>query len=306
MNRILPWATYPAPWDLSIASLVVDGVDVVDDHVNPARNLVTMPDEWDEAVVTIHATTIQQFAGTPVGAVVCLNSPRTLFRLSETADGPGAYTWALPVFHDDVGGAVDLDVEVIAVVGDRVRTVGRTEPWRIIVDAGRRPTPPGMPPVDFEWVDFTGPSAPALAQANPRQHVVVDVDGDEPRVYLNESIEGLQSILYSTSARMERRLYRNAIAAEVAAAITAALVRQAFTLVDPENPDESALPTVYASALAGVADALPTDVASLVHSYGQAEQDGLLAGFWARVDIAIDQITGRADAITDMAKEALR
>lgn len=307
MNRILPWPTYGEPWELAVAALVIDGVEVMlDECIDLSRSVVTLPEEWVEAVFTVVASTDQAFSGGPAAAVLCLNSPRTLLRLSETVEGVGPFSWTLQVFHDDLAGAVDLDVEVVSAFDGRIRTIGRTAPWKIVIDAGRRPTPPGLPPVDFEWIDFASASAPGIARANPKQHVVVDVDGDEPRVYFNEAIEGLQQILYLESARMERRLYRNIIAADIAAAITSALVRQSFARVDVENPLDSAMPPIYLSALSGIAVAMSMDFEDLMRAFNQAEKDGGLSGFYASVDVAVDQITGRADAIAEMAKEALR
>src|SRR5699024_9015185 len=117
-----------------------------------------------------------------------VDAPRSNTRISVPLEGAGVWQASADLRREYLAGPVKLVVEATGTIDGRVRLLGRSEEWTLVVDAGEAPTPPGAPPFGMVWVDFRGPEAPEAARRNVDAHSIMDLTG-EPCLYLNDGIE---------------------------------------------------------------------------------------------------------------------
>ena len=115
-----------------------------------------------------------------------------------------------------VAGKANLTIELTGEHLDRRRVVGSSLPWAIILDQAEAPERQGAPPLKTAWVDFNSGEAPAEARRYGTAHAYVDVASTPPVLYLNKGIEGLQQLILSENAKLERRRQRDMLGAQIA------------------------------------------------------------------------------------------
>jgi hypothetical protein len=178
-----------------------------------------------------------------------------------------------------------------------------------VIDASSAPTPPGAPPFETVWDDFSSAQAPQIARDSKDSYAVMDLTGLKPVLRLNDGIKGFKALLSSTRAQKERRRLRDAIGTGIAKYAVSALLREASAQVDVAEdgtatpPDDRLLRQVL-DAVAGQmrSVAAPEDFYSLVarpHELTAADR----ARFWADVDTALDKLTDHAESVTNAVEE---
>jgi hypothetical protein len=120
-----------------------------------------------------------------------------------------------------------------------------------------------------------------------------------PVLYLNRGIDGLQQLILSENAKLERRRQRDMIGAQIARYVANALFRAATEQVSADEfggrPDGPA-GHVFSSVCEAVAAQLTsTETVNDLYEAVLMVRDGTFNGpkFWADVDLALDRMTAR-------------
>ena len=314
MIPLYSWPTYREPCGLEVTELSVDGSprpDLVDtDH---RRLRADHASAWRIVSFKVSAT-VPEARGVPSPQTVHLlvaaarAQTRMPIPLTSTADGTWVARVELP--REIVAGTVILVAEATARVDGRVRLLGRSDEWTLVVDPGESPVPPGAPPFPMVWLDFTGPDAPEAARRSPDAHAVMDMS-ISPTLYLNDGIEGLRGLLHADTARGERRRARDLFGADVARQAMATLMRAAAADLATAAGDEDALPPadpLLRQSLEAVAKAMRStaDLSDLCHRIARAENGPVTErlALWTEIDAAVARLCGLPEMVASIAKEA--
>jgi len=175
MTALYPWQTYEDLWELDISQVEIDG-EPVPEAVDIERNSIRAPhSEW--SIITVHLNcSIPSLHLFPVEqAHLIVADPPTMFRqrFKMEPNGDGSFSVTITLFQEVLAKVATLMVEISTVINGRVRSVGRSNEWRLIVDGGTPPPIPGTPPLEFRWVDFSSDLAPEFAKAHPEATMVL-------------------------------------------------------------------------------------------------------------------------------------
>ena len=149
-------------------------------------------------------------------------------------DGGLKIEGAVSIPRTAVAGKATLTVELTGAHNGRRRIAGSSLPWAIILDQVEAPGRHGVPPLKTTWVDFSTSEAPAEARRYGTAHAYVDVATTPPVLYLNKGIDGLQQLILSENAKLERRRQRDMLGAQIARYVTNALFRTAADQVSAD------------------------------------------------------------------------
>jgi len=310
VSPVFAWPTYREPWTLTVEDPMVDGQyreELVDDEHRRLR--IDQVEDWRQVLLDVRAVPPSDDLR-PDRVHLLVESRRSNTRMSFPLDGEGPYGTSAELRREYLAGPVTLVVEATGIVDGRVRLLGRSEEWTLVVDAGQAPTPPGAPPFTMTWVDFRSAEAPPAARRNPDAHSIMDLSG-EPCLYLNDGIEGFRSLLHADTARLERRRARDLLAGEVARTAWTALVRAAVADIgsadsgDDVSAPEDQLLRHALEAVARVASGV-SDLDDLVERIAAAQDgsgaDG--AALWTDIDAAVDRLSGLPDVVESLIRES--
>lgn len=317
MSVHFAWPTYRDPWECDVDSVAFDGADRRDAINTDHLRIDAHETEWNLIEVAVRVAT-----GEPVPAGIDAVAAHALVTCRATqlrrayplaADGEdGQYAGTVAVPRTALTGKADVAVEVVGGYQGRRRVIGFSLPWSIVVDKTEAPPRSGVPPLPTVWVDFAGADAPLPARRYAGSHAYVDVMASPPVLYLNQGIEGLQLLIQSETAKLERRRHRDMLGASIARYVANSLFRAAVGQVVPgedgvgaEGPDGR----VFRDMCEAVAAELPDtetvdDLYNLIASL--PESPGRSAEFWADVDLALDRMTSVSATITQICDEVRR
>ncbi|WP_225755644.1 hypothetical protein [Actinotalea sp. Marseille-Q4924] len=312
MIPLYPWPTFREPWQLDLREPTFDGV---------ARSDVLMPDHRrlrsdlvaDWAICALEAVATAPSAGgapRPDAAHLLVSAPRAQTRLPLplSPDGAGSWRARVELPQDLLAGIATVTAELTAVLDGRVRFLGRSEPWSVVVDPSDAPVPVGAPPFPMVWVDFGDPGAPELARRSPGAPAVMDLSGS-PTLYLNDAMPGLHRLLHADTARGERRRARDLMGAEVARITLTALVRAAAA--DLEADDDGVVTPadqLLRQTLEGVAGVMrsTSGIDELCRRIVEADTGPAIAraNLWSEIDGAVARLAGLPDFQASLSEEA--
>jgi hypothetical protein len=216
---------------------------------------------------------------------------------------------AVSIPRTAVAGKATLTVELTGEYDGRRRVAGSSLPWAIILDQVEAPEPRGIPPVKTVWVDFSASDAPTEARRYGTAHAYIDVGSTPPVLYLNKGIDGLQGLILSENAKLERRRQRDMLGAQIARYITNALFRTATEQISADEfggPAEGPAGQVFRSVCEAVAAQLTsTETVNDLYETVLKVRDGTLDGptFWADVDLALDRMTSVSTVVAQICAE---
>ncbi|RDH76893.1 hypothetical protein DVS77_18840 [Mycolicibacterium moriokaense] len=143
-------------------------------------------------------------------------------------------------------------------------------------------------------------------------HAYVDVAATPPVLYLNKRIDGLQLLILSNSAKLERRRHRDMLGASIARYVANALFRAAVEQISadeyggiPEGPTGRVLRDICEAVAAELPDT------ETVNDLYRAIADlpvgtAASASFWANVDLVLDRMTSLSSTVARICEEAKR
>ncbi|WP_043496454.1 hypothetical protein [Georgenia sp. SUBG003] len=314
MSPLFAWPTYREPWSLDVDGLMVDGVFREDLVAEDARRIrIDEAGDWQRAAISLTATPEDKADGIEAtGVHILVESPRSNTRIPVPlrADDDGAWVGDVELAREMLGGTVTIVAVVTAQIDDRVRLVGRSDDWKLVVEPGEAPVPPGAPPFAMVWKNFSDTDAPPIARRDPDAHAVMDLS-IQPTLYLNDGIEGFRAVLNADTARGERRRARDLLGADVARTALTTLVRAAVEEVEQNATDDDASPpedhmlrqTLEAVARVGRTTADLEELCGRIAAARQGTLSERLA-LWTEIDAAIARLSGLPDAVASLAKES--
>jgi len=313
------WPSYQDPWECIVTSVDLDGaagtLEINGDHFR----VDAFDDEWNVAELAVEVSTNEP---RPDGvedlrAYVLVTCTTTQLRRSyplETTDVKAilGFNGVVKVPRTALSGKATLTAEIVGMFHGRPRVVGSSVPWGLVVDRSAAPDRPGVPPLRTVWIDFADAGAPIEARRHVEGHAYVDVTATPPVLYLNKGIDGLQLLILSSSAKLERRRHRDMLGATIARYVANALFRAAVEQINadefggaPEGPTGRVLKDICEAVAAELPDTETVDdlyraLADL--PIGTAAS----ASFWANVDLALDRMTSLSSTVARICEEAKR
>lgn len=313
MMPLYSWSTFRDPFELHLDGLGVDGVlrtDLV--HPDNRRVRLDFAEGWSSVRLEIRVEAppaAEPLRPDSVHLLVSAPRAQTRHAVRLAPDG-GSWSAAVDLPRAMLAGVVTAVAEATSVVDGRIRLVGRSEEWRLVVDAGEAPVPPGGEPFPMVWIDFAASEAPEVVRRNRHTYAVMALV-PAPVLYLNEGIEGLHALLNAETARGERRRARDLLGCDVARTAVTAIVRAAVAEIAATSPGEEPTPPstpLLRQTLDAVAGALasPLDLAELCERIARSEAGSAAdrANLWADVDAAVVRLCSLTETVADVAKEA--
>ncbi|MBO9524004.1 MAG: hypothetical protein J7518_20910 [Nocardioidaceae bacterium] len=237
-------------------------------------------------------------------ATVVISAPRANFRspvrLDRDEDGFVATT---AVRREWLAGVAS--VEALVLDGPpKMHVIGQADPWTMVIDPVDAPRPPGAPPIEIRWVDFTAPEAKHL-NATYGSYALVDFREPKPVLFLNRGIRGLQEILEGSGHKEKRRL-RELLGSSIAKYTTEALFREACAQAEGLMDDDGGvnLPSdrVLADILRAVAGEVPS-VETVDELLTSLQSEVERRKLWSEIDHAIDRLSGNAGVVAGVLGE---
>ena len=319
MSVHYPWPAFRSQWGCDVEGFQVDGKphdEVV--HHEHLRIRADQLDAWTTMTCSVRARTTEATPDDLSGLrpFVVISSPRTQLRQSvplalvQTEDGSTEYVGEFSLPRSVLAAAVTVRVDVGALHNDRLRIVGSSSPWTLIIDPSEAPRSPGAPPFKTAWVDFSSDAASPECRQHPKAYALMDLTGSEPTLLLNTKIDGFRHLLLADKAKTERRRHRDLLGVDLARYAVATLFRSASDEIsgidddDPVEPPSTPLSRQVCEAVAGAM----TGIGSVDDLYeGLARSDQLSvaarASLWAEIDLAIDALTGVSDTVAGICTE---
>jgi hypothetical protein len=313
MTPRFSWPQYRRPWELSVEEVVLDGRDgttaVDSDHRRVRLDAVS---DWSSVRLSFRLETTEQ---TPadiedVTAYVLASSARTNTRVPQTlrASSPRSFSGGFDLSREMLAGPVQLEGHVVT-PGDRVRLVGSSHPWTLVVNASDAPPMPGAPPFDMAWIDFSSNEAPQVARAVQDSYAVMDLTGNKPVLLLNSEIKGFQGLLNAKKAQLERRRLRDTLATSIARYALGTLFREARAQITVEEDDTVTPPESH--LLRQVCEAVVAElrsVSTVDELYLQLGRESSLtqldrSRLWAEIDNAVDRLTNHSEMVASIVEE---
>jgi hypothetical protein len=309
-----PWPTFASPLQCRLTDVRLDG-ELLRPHLIDDEHLrvrLEHAGDWERFDCEVSLSTDEPL---PAGidrvlpyVLVSSTSTNTRMPFPLTSRNGDVTTGRLNVPRSAVAGSFTVHAETGADLAGRRRVVGSSDLWTIVLDHREAPIPPGAPPFEISWIDFTSAEAPLAARENSSAHVLMDLTS-EPRLILNSGIEGLQALLYNNNAKLERRRVRDVLNASIARYATTTLFRAAAAEVIAYDDDAPQPPTssILRQTCEAVAEQMPGigGVEELYEELAKATDNRIAdTELWMRIDLAIDSLTGSADALSAAAKAA--
>lgn len=314
MSPRFAWPSYADLWECNVASVRFDGRDgestIDEDHLR----IAAFDRPWDCLEIGLDGSTLEPAPEglTDIRAHALLSCTTTQLRrpypLSIT-DGGLKIQGAVSVPQTAVAEKATLTVELTGEHNGRRRVAGSSLPWAIILDQVEAPERHGVPPLKTVWVDFSASDAPPEARRYGTAHAYVDVVPTPPVLYLNKGIDGLQQLILSENAKLERRRQRDMLGAQIARYVTNALFRTAIEQVGADEfggPAEGPIGHMFRSVCEAVAAQLTsTETVNDLYEAVLKVRDGTLDGptFWADVDLALDRMTSVSSVVAQICAE---
>ncbi|MBG0814840.1 hypothetical protein [Planomonospora sp. ID82291] len=240
MKRLVPYPILAGDVSLDVREVRLDDVALPFAMVSKQELVVALHaverDEWESARLSVRLRTPQDLKTGPWSNPSCfavLSERRTNMRTSSRLreETPGNWTGEVVLHRDHHRGQVELTAHVVgSVEGIAGRVIGTAnERWTVDLQAR---APVKKKSIKTVWADFRD-------ERNPHLHPfredpwTVEAVGEEPVLYLNMGFEGLDALLKST--RSAERAARDAIAAQIAADVWAALFNAAVYTAEIED-----------------------------------------------------------------------
>jgi hypothetical protein len=313
-----PWPCYRDPWECLVTDVRLDDGAAALRVNGDLFRVDAFADAWSSAELAVEVTTDEP----PIRGIqdlrahVLLTCAATHLRRSYLLeiDGEEAhprFKGRLTIPRSVVAGKATLTAELIGTYEGRQRSVGSSVPWALVVDVSDAPQMAGIPPLQTVWVDFGGAEAPLEARRWASAPAYLDLSATTPVLYLNKGIDGLQLLILSNNAKLERRRHRDMLGAVIARYAANALFRAAAEQVTadgyggrPEVPGSRVLRDMCEAVAAQLPDAETVDdLYDMLADLSEGRLNG--ARFWANVDLAIDKLTS-APTIAQICEEAKR
>jgi hypothetical protein len=314
MSPRFAWPSYVDLWECNVASACFDGRDgesaIDEDHLR----ISAFDRPWGCLEISLEAATREQAPDglDNIRAHALLSCTGTQLRrpypLAITDDGL-KIQGAISVQRTAVAAKATLTVELTGEHNGHRRVAGSSLPWAIILDKVEAPERHGAPPLKTIWVDFKVSEAPAEARQFGTAHAYVDVGQTPPVLYLNKGVDGLQQLILSENARLERRRQRDMLGAQIARYVANALFRTAAEQVSSDEfggPAEGPTGHMFSSVCEAVAAQLTsTETVDDLYEAVLKVRDGTLDGptFWAEVDLALDRMTSVSSVVAQICAE---
>jgi len=312
------WPSYQDPWECIVTSVELDGstgtLEINGDHFR----VDAFDDMWDSAQLTVEVLTNEP---PPIGLdnlkahvlVTCSATQlRRSYPLNPDDKSSTSFSGTVVLPRTALSGKAMLTAEVIATYEDRTRVVGSSIPWALVVDKSEAPERPGVPPLRTVWIDFTDVDAPIEARRHAEGYAYVDVAATPPILYLNKGIDGLQLLILSNSAKLERRRHRDMLGAHIARYVANALFRAAVEQITadefggvPDGPTSRVLKDICEAVAAELPDTETVD--DLYRAIADLPAGTTAsASFWASIDLALDRMTSLSSTVARICEEVKR
>lgn len=267
MSRRLPWRTDDRfPVDVRVVR--VDGEAVSAAVDSDARRVdLSTADGWMNVAIGVEASPNGEAAVEPDAASIHVAVPRTRARLAAPMDRSGSgWRGTIELSRDEVQGRGSLDIRLHGVVnGEPHRLLGASSTWAIDFDERPQSTHEAPSPIPVVWESFKEPEQgpPALRALRSSTHYL-DFGPEPPCLYLNTDVEKLRQLLQWDTAQSWKRDLRDALSADLAAKVLAAMAHASFAEIyreddgatsGPARPSLVAAFEKLAAEMEGVADA---------------------------------------------------
>lgn len=313
------WPSYQDPWECLVTDVDIDGnagtLEINGDHFR----VDAYEDSWTTAALSVQVSTSEPSPHDldDLRAYLLVTCSATQLRraypLTKADDEQATvFSGSLQLPRTALAGKALLTAEIIGTHQGRPRVVGSSIPWGLVVDKSEAPERPGIPPLKTVWVDFADVDAPLEARRHVEGHAYVDVTASPPVLYLNKGIDGLQLLILSNSAKLERRRHRDMLGASIARYVANALFRAAveqITVDDSGAPPEGPSARVLRDICEAVVSDLPETetVQDLYRTIADLPAGtAASASFWASVDLALDRMTSLSSTVARICEEAKR
>jgi hypothetical protein len=310
------WPSYQDPWECIVTGVELDGatgtLEINGDHFR----VDAYDSAWELAQLEVEVSTSEGQPGGVEGlsAHVLLSCTATQVRRSyplelDSTKSHLSFKGKLSIPRNVVAGKALLTAEIVGRHDGRVRVVGSSVPWGLIVDKSEAPDRAGVPPLRTVWIDFADSESPNEARRHSEAHAYVDVTASPPVLYLNKGIDGLQLLILSNNAKLERRRHRDMLGASIARYVANALFRAGVEQVTADGPGERPEgPTdrVLRDMCEAIAVELPaTETVDDLYQVLTELREGTAASasFWADVDLGLDRMTGLSSTIARICDE---
>ena len=316
---IFAWPSYRDPWECLVTSVDLDGeagaLEINGDHFR----VDAYENDWTTATLVVEVSTSEPSPEDVenLNAYVLMTCAATHLRraypLTRSGDDQASvFTGTLHIPRTALAGKAMLTAEVVGNYQNRVRVLGSSVPWGLVVDKSEAPERPGIPPLRTVWVDFADTDAPVEARRHVEGHAYVDVASTPPVLYLNKGIDGLQLLILSNNAKLERRRHRDMLGASIARQVANALFRAAVEQISVDDsgaPPEGPTSRVLRDICEAVAAELP-DTETVQDLYRTITDlptgTAASASFWSNVDLALDRMTSLSATVARICEEAKR
>lgn len=312
MSPRVAWPTFEGLWQCDLESVVLDTGEEVEGDAEQYR-LHLDQDGWHTATIDLVAHSPEE---TPNGvdtllgyALVSCTSTNTRipFGLQSDPESSPRAAGRIELERELLRDTATLTVQIVANHNGRQRVVASSIPWTIVLRRFEPPAKSGRPPITQVWTDFAAVDAPSVARKNAQAYAALDADADTPVLYLNSGVPGLQALLMSETAKLERRRLRDLIGSQIARYTVTTLFRVAAAEVLVEDEDITGpASSLLRQTCEAIADAIPclTSVDELYVAVAQAHGNRTAtAELWADVDAAIDVLTQASAAVGVATKE---
>lgn len=313
------WPSYKDPWECIVMGVHLEGtasaLEINDDHFR----VDAFDDMWNSAEIAVEVSTDEPRPASleDLQAYVLITCNATQLRRSQPLElddtvSTTKFKGILKISRSALSGKATLTAQIVGTHQGRSRIAGSSVPWGLVVDKREAPDRPGVPPLRTVWVDFADPEAPIEARRHVEGHAYVDVAATPPVLYLNKGIDGLQLLILSNTAKLERRRHRDMLGASIARYVANALFRAAVEQVsgdDSGGPPEGPTGRVLRDMCEAVATELP-DTETVEDLYRVLSElpagTAASASFWANVDLALDRMTSLSSTVARICEEAKR
>ncbi|PXW31279.1 UNVERIFIED_CONTAM: hypothetical protein DES50_10545 [Williamsia faeni] len=313
MTPRVAWPTFAGLWQCDLESVSLDTGEPVDGDQQYRVHLDQ--EDWKTATIEVVAHTnesipngVNMLAGYALISCTSTNT-RIPFGLALDSDTKTRVSGLIELERALLRDTATLTVEIVANHNGRNRVVASSVPWTIVLRRFEVPPKSGRPPIAQVWADFSASDAPPVARKNTQSYAALDAGSDTPVLYLNSGLPGLQALLMSENAKLEKRRLRDLIGSQIARYTVTTLFRVAAAEVLVEDDDITGPSSpLLRQTCEAIANAIPhlTSVDELYESVARANGDRTAtAELWANVDAAIDMLT-QASAAVGVATEEVQ
>ncbi|MFZ4434772.1 MAG: hypothetical protein ACOYOQ_16395 [Microthrixaceae bacterium] len=247
-----PYPTFAGEIQLVVVEPKLDGTPMAVEVQDHELRTITIRDldlaTWQTLVfdVVVKLTQAQldpEVFHTPHVAIVadCKRSNTRYSRPMAPVYGNSSGEWRTTVSLDRGSwfGTVELSAVISATVDERDhRMIGRSPSWTLYLDD--LPRPPITSAMSIKWVAFAEPDAePAVLRTHEADPYHVELDDEDPTLYLNSSFNGLVGLLADRARPpgAERALH-NATRAQIAVSAWQTLLVDAVAHIGLDDDDD--------------------------------------------------------------------